>query len=145
MIKTGNISGTSVSIKEDTKFEHRIIRHNHLLWREMFLECCDSDNSSVVIARLSDPRQCECGRLLYGSLFFRLYINVPGVSELEEEHTRIHAMAKNILEKENNAETRDTVIASSDRFLELLDNIYKKITKKAIRMRTYHPTKLPRT
>lgn len=144
MIKTWNISGTSVSIKEDTKFEHRIIRHNHLLWREMFLECCDNDNSSVVIARLSDPRQCECGRLLYGSLFFRLYINVSGVSELEEEHTRLHAMAKDILEKENNDVTRDTVIASSDRFLELLDNIYKRISKKAIRMRTYHPTKLPR-
>ena len=110
----------------------------------MFLECCDNNNSSIVIARLSDPRQCECGRLLYGSLFFRLYTNVQGVSELEEEHAQLHAMAKNILEKENDEVTRETVIASSDRFLELLDDIYKQIATKAIRMRTSHPTKLPR-
>lgn len=134
----------NVGIKKDTKFEHRVIRHNHLLWREMFVECCDSDNSSVVIARLSDPRQCECGRLLYGGLFFRLYTNVPGVSELEKEHDRLHTIAKNILEKRKDSDTRDAVINSSDTFLGLLDEIYDLLGKKAVRMRTYHPTKLPR-
>ena len=133
-----------MSIRKDIKFEHRIIRHNHLLWREMFLDCCDNTNNSVIIDRLSDPRQCECGKLLYGNLFFRLYGNVPRVPELEEEHKRLHMIAKSILERTKDSDTRDAVIGSSDRFLGLLDEVYGVIEKKSIRMRRLQPLKPPR-
>lgn len=115
---------------KDIELEHIVIKQNHIMWKLRFGNNHKGQANEQVINKLTDPRQCECGKLLYGSHFFTLNAGITGIEELETEHERVHAIARDIISGNNIPENIDAFILSSKKFLELLEDIYTEIEKR---------------
>ena len=113
----------------EIELEHQVIKQNHLLWKLKFGDTYQNQLDDSLLNKLTDPRQCECGRLLYGSHFFSINADIVGVEELESEHEKVHSIAKELIQGGKIAENLDNFVLSSKKFLELLDKVYLEIEK----------------
>lgn len=113
----------------EIELERQVIRQNHLLWKLKFNDTYQKQLSDLLINKLTDPRQCECGKLLYGSHFFSINADIAGVEELENEHEKVHALAKEVIIARLTPANLDNLALSSKKFLELLDSVYTEIEK----------------
>ena len=119
----------------EIELEHQVIKQNHLLWKLKFNDTYQKQLNDLLINKLTDPRQCECGRLLYGSHFFSINADIAGIEELESEHENVHALAKDVITDRLISGRLDDLASSSKKFLELLDSVYTEIEKQYERKR----------
>ena len=113
----------------EIELEHHVIEQNHLLWKLKFSDTYKKQLNDLLVNKLIDPRQCECGRLLYGSHFFSMNSGITGIDELESEHEKVHVIAKELIQGGKISENFDNLTSSSKKFLELLDSVYMEIEK----------------
>ncbi len=100
-----------------------LAKQKHLSWKYRFTDFLNG-NSVMKTSHIISPSHCECGKWIASEKIVEVYGYIPEVQKLENEHKKLHELAKNVFE----AKEKGDESVMMDEYRQMLHSSNKVVT-----------------